>query len=208
MTPVPNRSGSATFVREAIAEDAFEIIAIHGECMQILSETYRPNRENLRGAATPSTPGANELCLVAVHAGRVRGAVRGERAGDCLRLRSLEVLLGRYPSAETLTATDLVAVPPPIPVGVPSEVLERRPDLIAAERRVASAFFLTQSNNSSSALMFTPGAISSVATFCIDGAVIIRRVIRMASSVTSRSSCAVRKLNRIAGGFVASAEET
>lgn len=53
--------------------------------------------------------------------------------------RSLEVLLGRYP-ADTLTAAaSLPVVTRPVPPGLPSTLLERRPDLIAAERRLASA---------------------------------------------------------------------
>ena len=59
-------------------------------------------------------------------------------------LRSIEVVLGRYPSGELETASELVAVPPPIPVGLPAELLERRPDLIASERRVAATFFGSQ----------------------------------------------------------------
>src|SRR5262245_19622207 len=54
--------------------------------------------------------------------------------------RALEVLLGRYPAAEIQTPSALVALPPPAPTGVPSELLERRPDVVAAERRVAMAF--------------------------------------------------------------------
>lgn len=55
-------------------------------------------------------------------------------------LRALELLLGRYPAAEIATRTDFVAMPPAPPVGVPLAMLERRPDVIAAERRVAAAF--------------------------------------------------------------------
>jgi outer membrane protein TolC len=55
-------------------------------------------------------------------------------------LRALELLLGRYPAAEIATRTEFVAMPPPPPVGVPLAMLERRPDVIAAERRVAAAF--------------------------------------------------------------------
>ncbi len=62
-------------------------------------------------------------------------------------LRSLELLLARYPSAELKTADKLVAVPPPIPAGIPSKILERRPDLMAAEREVARAFYKEKEAN-------------------------------------------------------------
>jgi multidrug efflux system outer membrane protein len=55
-------------------------------------------------------------------------------------LRALEALVGRYPAATLDVANQLTAVPGPVPAGLPSELLERRPDVIAAERRVAAAF--------------------------------------------------------------------
>jgi multidrug efflux system outer membrane protein len=59
-------------------------------------------------------------------------------------LRGLEVLLGRYPGADIETASEQLPLPPAIPVGVPSDLISRRPDLQAAEARVRAAFFLTE----------------------------------------------------------------
>lgn len=55
-------------------------------------------------------------------------------------LRALEVLLGRYPNATTEIPSELPALPSSPPAGIPSEILERRPDIVSAERRVAAAF--------------------------------------------------------------------
>ena len=55
-------------------------------------------------------------------------------------IRALELLVGRYPSAELAARHELISLPGPVPVGMPLTMLERRPDLVAAERRVAVAF--------------------------------------------------------------------
>jgi NodT family efflux transporter outer membrane factor (OMF) lipoprotein len=52
---------------------------------------------------------------------------------------AVAVLTGKPPADFTLPPLPLTAPPPAIPVGVPSELLERRPDIAGAERRVASA---------------------------------------------------------------------
>ncbi len=48
-------------------------------------------------------------------------------------------LTGQPPSSFTLPYLPLTQMPPVIPVGIPPDLLERRPDIAAAERRVASA---------------------------------------------------------------------
>jgi NodT family efflux transporter outer membrane factor (OMF) lipoprotein len=56
-------------------------------------------------------------------------------------LRALETLVGRYPGASVAVAAQLPPWPGDVPAGLPSELLERRPDVVAAERRVAAAFY-------------------------------------------------------------------
>lgn len=75
-----------------------------------------------------------------------RSALGTSRANRALRQRlekeasrRIEVLLGRYPSAEVEAAEDLPALPALHGAGAPGELLERRPDVVAAEARMEAA---------------------------------------------------------------------
>jgi NodT family efflux transporter outer membrane factor (OMF) lipoprotein len=52
---------------------------------------------------------------------------------------AIAVLMGRAPGDFSIPAMPVKATPPPIPVVLPSELLERRPDIAAAERAVFAA---------------------------------------------------------------------
>ena len=57
-----------------------------------------------------------------------------------LLLHAVAVLVGAMPSAFTMPpAHDTQPVPPELPVGLPSELLQRRPDIASAERQMAAA---------------------------------------------------------------------
>lgn len=61
-----------------------------------------------------------------------------KRTADATQ-RSLEVLLGNYPAAKEKALAVLPGLGRGVPGGLPSEMLLRRPDLRAAERRLAAA---------------------------------------------------------------------
>jgi NodT family efflux transporter outer membrane factor (OMF) lipoprotein len=52
---------------------------------------------------------------------------------------AIAVLIGSNPSNFSIPIKSLTAIPPPIPVGLPSQLLERRPDIAASERSMAAA---------------------------------------------------------------------
>jgi NodT family efflux transporter outer membrane factor (OMF) lipoprotein len=52
---------------------------------------------------------------------------------------AIAVLIGQLPSTFSLSPLPLTTPPPPVPPSLPSDLLERRPDIAAAERRVQEA---------------------------------------------------------------------
>jgi NodT family efflux transporter outer membrane factor (OMF) lipoprotein len=52
---------------------------------------------------------------------------------------AIAVLTGQMPAAVSVEVSTTPLIPPVVPVGLPSDLLERRPDIAGAERRVASA---------------------------------------------------------------------
>ena len=85
-----------------------------------------------------------ELALSRANLATFRDSVKTLDLAYQQALRALEALAGRYPAAALEVPPRLAALPGPVPVGMPSELLERRPDVIAAERRVAAAFHRVQ----------------------------------------------------------------
>src|SRR4029077_18850214 len=52
---------------------------------------------------------------------------------------AIAVLSGQPPAAVSIPPNPLMMQPPPVPIGIPSELLERRPDITIAERQMAAA---------------------------------------------------------------------
>jgi NodT family efflux transporter outer membrane factor (OMF) lipoprotein len=52
---------------------------------------------------------------------------------------AIAILIGKAPAEVTIPPAILNVLPPPVPIEVPSELLERRPDIAGSERQVAAA---------------------------------------------------------------------
>ena len=84
--------------------------------------------------------GQEDVLVARTNVGAYRDALRQLELAREQAIRALELLLGRYPSAMAVITPRLPGFPDAVPAGLPSELLERRPDVVAAERRVAAAF--------------------------------------------------------------------
>jgi NodT family efflux transporter outer membrane factor (OMF) lipoprotein len=110
------------------------------ETVELLAETV----DLVRTKQEVGQVSMQDVHLVQADLASAEDALRQVESGRQQAARSLEILMGRYPAAEVDGADEQAAVPPPIPVGIPADILERRPDLRAAERRVAAAFYLSE----------------------------------------------------------------
>ncbi|WP_347257560.1 TolC family protein, partial [Methylocaldum sp.] len=94
--------------------------------------------------------------------------------------RLLEVLLGRYPAADLTTRASLPDPPAPVPAGMPSALLERRPDIIAAFDRLRAADFRVESAQKALlpriALTATGGTRSPALTELVDPRAVVWNV--------------------------------
>ena len=105
--------------------------------------TIRDGEELVRLAETRARIGVGndeDVFVARANVGTYRDTLRQIELAREQAIRALELLLGRYPSAATAVTAQLPGQPEGVPGGLPSELLERRPDVIAAERRVAAAF--------------------------------------------------------------------
>jgi NodT family efflux transporter outer membrane factor (OMF) lipoprotein len=135
------------FARQSIAALVAKswVLAIEAKLQQQLAMEMVAGGETLaRLAADRLRVGKGdeyEVTLAKANLQTYRDAVQQFDLSYQQALRALEVLAGRYPAAQLEVAQELPKSPGPVPAGMPSELLERRPDVIAAERRVAAAFY-------------------------------------------------------------------
>mgnify|MGYP006082492537 CR=1 FL=1 len=103
-------------------------------------DSYRQTAGVVQAFFDEGLVGIQDVSSARAQTSNAEAVAESARVAHVQALRSLEEFLGRYPEAAVDVAAQFPPLPAPAPVGLPSEVLERRPDIRAAEMRVAAAF--------------------------------------------------------------------
>ena len=124
-----------------LAEYFFEI---RGQDMlqQILNQTVAADQKSLDYTQAQYDTGVGDYISVAEAKATLAAAQATATNVALLRAQyehAIGVLLGKFPSDFSVPVKPLVYAAPAIPTGVPSQLVERRPDVAAAERTVAAA---------------------------------------------------------------------
>jgi len=101
--------------------------------------SYRNTSEKVRGRYRGGLQSSLDLRLALSSLSSAEALVEQRKQQLDLGIRQLEILLGDYPAAQLEVIQPLPGIPPTPPTGVPSELVSRRPDLVAAERRMWAA---------------------------------------------------------------------
>jgi NodT family efflux transporter outer membrane factor (OMF) lipoprotein len=126
------------------AELALDYFQLHGEdaVKQLLDTTVQAYQKALDLTNNRYNQGVASQIDV-VQARTQLEQTRAQATDTMVTRQQLEhaiaTLIGKPPSALTIPVKVIKTPPPAIPVGIPSQLLERRPDIAANERRVAAA---------------------------------------------------------------------
>jgi NodT family efflux transporter outer membrane factor (OMF) lipoprotein len=90
------------------------------------------------------------------------------QAARAQAIRAIEVVTSHYPAGKLNVRRAFPAQPKAVPAGVPAQVLERRPDIVAAERRFAAAFHRTNEARTARLPRFALSASGGMGTAQLD----------------------------------------
>jgi len=128
-------------IQAQLAQDYFQLRALDAE-RQILEDTvasYRKNRELTGTLFQTGIDSEEDTAQAQTQLDTTIAQATDLRVARAQYEHAIAVLIGKAPADFSLPAAEFKAMPPPLPVGLPSDLLERRPDIAAAERLVAAA---------------------------------------------------------------------
>src|SRR6202046_2515338 len=125
----------------ALAEYFFEIRG-QDQLQKLFNDTVAADQKELEMTQSQYEAGiTNEISVVEAETA-LQSAQAGATNVAIARAQyehAIAMLVGKLATGFFVPVKPMIMVPPPVPVGVPSELLERRPDIAAAERTMAEA---------------------------------------------------------------------
>ena len=125
----------------SLAQFFFEIRG-QDQLQQIFDETVAADQKSYDLTRSRYESGIDDEISVVQAETTLRSAQAGATNVGVARAQfehAIAVLIGKAATNFSIPVKPFTVAPPPIPVGVPSELLERRPDVAAAERTMAEA---------------------------------------------------------------------
>ncbi|HUB32374.1 MAG TPA: efflux transporter outer membrane subunit [Bryobacteraceae bacterium] len=124
----------------ALAEDYFSLHGLDAET-KLLEQTVKLYVEYLnltRDRYSSGIASAADVALAQTQLDTARAQLIGLGVQRTAFEHAIAVLMGRPPAELTIPEVAWNTPPPSVPVGLPSQLLERRPDIAAAERTMAA----------------------------------------------------------------------
>ena len=124
-----------------LAQDYFELRGTDGE-KELLERTVKSYQDYLKLTQDRFNSGVASGSDVAQAQTQLETARAQLIDFDVARAQyehAIAVLAGKPPAELSITQRPIKITPPPVPVGLPSTLLERRPDIAASERQMAQA---------------------------------------------------------------------
>jgi NodT family efflux transporter outer membrane factor (OMF) lipoprotein len=128
-------------MQSELAQDYFQLLALDTE-KQLLDETvaaYSKSLELTKNRYNAGVVSRADVLLADTQLKTTQAQAIDLGVQRAQMEHAIAVLMGQTPTNLSMPFTPLAGQPPEIPAGLPSELLERRPDIAAAERQMASA---------------------------------------------------------------------
>jgi len=123
-----------------LAQDYFELHGTDGD-IDLLDRTVKSYDEYLtltQNRYKAGVASGGDVALAQTQVDTTRAQLIDLGVARAQYEHAIAILAGKAPAEVTVPTQILKTPPPPVPVGMPSALLERRPDIAAAERTMAS----------------------------------------------------------------------
>src|ERR1019366_5633673 len=134
--------GNARLLYQAeLAQDYFGLHGLDGEA-ELLTRTEASYEEYLtltRNRVAAGVASDLDVAQAETQLYQVQSQLMDLGVQRAALEHAIAILIGKAPAELSIPPLTLTTLPPPVPLGVPSELLERRPDIAGAERQVAAA---------------------------------------------------------------------